>query len=74
MIVRKKLFTLLVANTGIDQNQTILIFDQQAAHGPCTHIVVVGRIGFGPERFWNNAKHRPTIQFKKASIYYMEFH
>jgi hypothetical protein len=71
MIVAQKLCILFVADTIIDENQFAAIFDQQASHGPGAKIVVIGRIGFRPERFGHNTEHGTAIQLEKTSVNHM---
>jgi hypothetical protein len=74
MVMTKKLIALFLTNTGINQYQTIPIFDKQAAHRPCAKVAFIGWIGFVPNQFGYNAKHGSSVQLKKSCVYYMQFH
>jgi hypothetical protein len=66
--MRKELLGLLVSDTGVDQNKSFAVFDEQRAHGPIAHVVGVSRIGFLPDGFGNNPKHGAAVELKKSGI------
>ncbi len=74
VIMTEKFFILLVSNTIIDEDQPVSIFDQQATQRPATKVVFIGRVGALPDGLGHNTKHSASIQFKIASINYMEIH
>ena len=64
IVIAEELFGLLVACSGIDQDQALSVFDQEAPGGDINHVVGICRIGPGPQGFWHHAKHGPSIQLK----------
>jgi hypothetical protein len=65
----KKLFTLLVAHSRIDQNQSVAIFNQQRSTAHLDTVVGVGRISFLPKKLGDNTKHGTTVQLKIPTGY-----
>ena len=73
-IMGKELFVLLVAEAVIDEDLTIAGIDEQASHGPVAHVVLIGRVQFVPNGFWNNAEHGATIEFEITTVDREKFH
>ena len=74
MKVAKKLGVLLASDAGIDERQAIAIFYQEAAHGPGTKVLGVGRIGPLPKCLRNHAKHGAAVELKKAGVNGIQLH
>src|SRR5437773_12191623 len=58
----------LVTDPGIDQDQTVVMLDEQAAQGEGDLVAVVGRSSPRPERLWVDAKHRPAMEVRAGSV------
>src|ERR1051326_4629279 len=68
IIMREKFCVLLVTDPVINKDEPITIFYQQATQGPRTKVVLISRVGFIPEGFWNYPEHRSPVKFKKTGI------
>ena len=66
--MREEFLILFIADSIIYQDQSVLVFNQQATHGPVAKVMVVSRIEFVPDGFRNHTKHGAAIQFKIAGI------
>jgi hypothetical protein len=74
VIVTKKQITLFLTDSRVNQNETVSLFNEHAAHGPRAQIVVVSWIGFAPNDFGDNTKHSATIELEKTGIYWVNLH
>jgi hypothetical protein len=74
VIMTEKLFILFVADAVINQHELVTIFNEQASHGPGTHVIFVGRVQFVPNGFRNHAKHGATVEFEHSGIDCMYLH
>jgi hypothetical protein len=74
MIEAKKLFILLGANTIVDQNKLVIVFNQQGSHSPGAEIVFIGWIGSLPDGLWNDTEHGASVKLKKTSIDCVQLH
>ena len=69
VIVAEEFFILFIAHAVIHQYAVVAVFYQQAAHGPGTHIVLIGRVYFVPHALGHYAKHGATIKLKVPGVY-----
>lgn len=74
VIIAEELIILFIAHTIVNQNQTVAVFDQQAAHGPAAHVVFISWICFVPDALGHYAEHGATIKFEVACIDTVKFH
>jgi hypothetical protein len=56
------------ANSCIDEQQIIPVFNQQAAHGPRAQIVRICFDVAGPKRFGHHAEHGTAVEFEIARV------
>jgi len=59
----------LIAYAIINQDKTIIILDQQAAHGPVGQVVFICRIYLIPYYFRYHTEHGPAIKHKVTGLY-----
>jgi hypothetical protein len=74
VVVTKKQIALLLTDSRVNQNETVTLFNEHAAHGPGAQIAIVGWIGFAPNDFGDNTKHGATIELEKTGIYWVNLH
>ena len=68
VVMTEKFVGLLVANAGVNEQQSVALFDQHRSHGPSAKVVFISRHMFLPERLWYHAKHCAAIEFKVAGV------
>ncbi len=73
-IVSEEFRVLFIPQSGIHQNQPIIIFDQEASQGPGTEIIFIGRIQLVPDGFGNYAEHGAAIQLEISRVNAVQFH
>ncbi len=64
MKVAEKLFALLIPNAGVDQYLPVVLFNEEAAHGPVAQVVFIRRIVPLPEYLWHHPEHGPAVEFE----------
>jgi hypothetical protein len=69
VIIAKKLIRLFVADSVVDQYQSVSILYQKTTHRPVAHVVFVSRIQFVPDTFGYHSEHRAAIEFKESCVY-----
>jgi hypothetical protein len=74
VVVAKKLFGLLVANSRIDQKQSVPMLDEHGTHCPSAQVVFISGHMFLPKCFGYYTEHGSTIQFKVARMNRMNMH
>ena len=68
VVVSEEFFVLLVTQSRVNQDQSVAVLDQQAAHGPGTEVFLVGGIVLVPKYLRHDAKHGPAVEFEKSGI------
>src|SRR6056297_217301 len=74
IIITKEFFGLFVAQSVIDQNKPVTIFNQKTTGGKVNHIIAICRIGPVPNRFRDYTEHGASIQLKITGLYGINCH
>lgn len=74
IVVGEEFFILLIAHAGVDKNEAIPAFYQQAAHGPGAKVALIGRVERLPERFRHHAEHGAAVELEMPGVDHAEFH
>src|ERR1700692_1361349 len=57
-----ELLVLLVARTGVDEDEARRVLDQKAPHAELNPVPLVGGDALFPERLWNDADHGAAVE------------
>src|SRR6056297_2560165 len=74
IIITKEFIGLFVAQSVIDQNKSVSIFNEKTTGGKVYHIIAICGIGSVPNRFGNHTEHGASIQLKITGLYGINCH
>jgi hypothetical protein len=61
LIVTEEFIILFITQPAVYQDKLIAGFNKQTAHSPGAKIIVISRIDFIPDFFWNYTKHGTAV-------------
>ena len=74
VVVGKELVVLFLADSRVDEGESVSVFHQQQPHGPGAQVVLVCGVGALPEGLGHNAKHGAAVELEKSGGKGGQFH